>query len=94
MCVTRRKQLRPGIASNDNTMHVPNARSSADVTKRNQTPTQYTLAKERIFLQMATPRATSSQRMCVVVQRSLSMRTLTRNTAARDKGKGAIEEIA
>ena len=39
-CVTRRKQQRPGIASNDNTTHVPTARSSADLTKPNQTPTQ------------------------------------------------------
>ena len=29
--VTRRKQQRPGIASNDNTMHVFTARSSADL---------------------------------------------------------------
>ena len=28
MCVTRRKQQRPGIASNDNTTHVPTARNS------------------------------------------------------------------
>ena len=60
--VTRRKQHRPGIASNDNTMHVPTARSSADLTNPNQTPTRYTHAKGRIFLQMATPQAASSQR--------------------------------
>ena len=45
VCVTRRTQHRPGIASNDNTMHVTAARSSADLTKRNQTPTRHTLAE-------------------------------------------------
>ena len=37
--VTRRKPQRPGIASNDTTTHVPTARSSADLTKPNHTPT-------------------------------------------------------
>ena len=60
--VTRRKQHRPGIASNDNTMHVTIARSSADHTKPSQTPTRYTLAKDTIILQVATPQASSSQR--------------------------------
>ena len=32
-CVTRRKQRRLGIASNDNTTHLTTARSSADLTK-------------------------------------------------------------
>ena len=41
--VTRRKQQRPGIASNDNTSHVPTARSSADPTKPNHPPTRYIL---------------------------------------------------
>ena len=41
-CVTRRKQHRQGIASNDNTMHATTARSRADLTKPNQTPTRYT----------------------------------------------------
>ena len=36
-CVTRRKQQRPGIAADDNTTHVPTARSSADPTKPNHT---------------------------------------------------------
>ena len=40
--VTWRKQHRPGIASNDNTMYVTTARSSADLTKPNQI--RYTLA--------------------------------------------------
>ena len=35
--VTRRKQQRSGTAPNDNTMHVTTARSSADLTKPNQT---------------------------------------------------------
>ena len=49
-CVTQRKQHRPGIASNENTMHVKTARSSADLTKLNLTPTpQYTLAKDTII---------------------------------------------
>ena len=61
-CVTRRKQQRPGIASNDNTMHVPTTRSCADLTKPNHTPTRHIRAKEKIVLQMATPQASSSQR--------------------------------
>ena len=63
MCrVTRRKQERPGDASNDNTTHVPTARSSADLTKLNNTPTRHTLTKGKVILQMATPQAASSQR--------------------------------
>ena len=42
--VTRRKQQRPGIASNNSTTHVPTARSSADPTKPNHTPTRHTHA--------------------------------------------------
>ena len=63
-CVThvQRKQHRPGIASSDNTMHVPTARSSADPTKPNHTPTRHTRAKDKTILQMATPHAESSQR--------------------------------
>ena len=61
-CVTRRKQHRPGIASNNNTTHVATARSSADLTKRNQTPTRYTLAKGTTILQTDTCHAASSQR--------------------------------
>ena len=61
-CVTRRKQQRPGIASNDNTTHVPTARSSADLTKPNHTPTRHTRAKDKIILQMATTHTASSQR--------------------------------
>ena len=53
VCVTRRKQHRPGIASNDNTMHVPTARSSANLTKPNHTPTRHTRAKDRIIPQIA-----------------------------------------
>ena len=60
--VTRRKRQRPGIASNDHTMHVPTATSSANLTKRNQPPTRHTLAKDTMILQIATPQATSSQR--------------------------------
>ena len=45
----------PGIASTDNTMHATTARNSADVTKPNQTPTRYTLAKDTTILPMATP---------------------------------------
>ena len=47
---------------NYNTMHVPPARSSADLTKPNHTPTRHIRAKEKIVLQMATPQASSSQR--------------------------------
>ena len=36
--VTQKKQHRPGIAPNDNTMHVTTVRSSANLTERNQTP--------------------------------------------------------
>ena len=54
LCVTWRKQQRPGIAANDNTMHVPATRSSADLTKPNHTPTRHTRAKDRMILQMAT----------------------------------------
>ena len=57
-----RKQQRPGIASNDNTKHVPTARSSADLTKPNNTPTRHTRAKDKIIQQMVTPQAASSQR--------------------------------
>ena len=60
--VTRGKQQRPGIASNDNTTHVPTARSSADPTKPNHTPTRHTRAKDKMILQMVTPQAASSQR--------------------------------
>ena len=42
-CVTRRKKPRPGIASNDNTMHVTTARSSEDAVKPNR---EYALGKE------------------------------------------------
>ena len=45
--VTQRKQNRPGIASNDNTMHVPTARSSTDLMKPNHTPTRHTRAKDK-----------------------------------------------
>ena len=62
-CVTRRKQERPGNASNDNTAHMPTARSSADLTKPNHTPTRHTLTKDKIILQTATPQAASSQRI-------------------------------
>ena len=55
------KQQRPGIAPNDNTMHVTIVRSSADLPKRNQTPTRHTLANDTIPLQTATPQAASSQ---------------------------------
>ena len=61
-CVTRRKQHRPGIASNDNTMHATTARSSADLTKPNQTPTRHNLAKDTIILHIATPQAASTTR--------------------------------
>ena len=60
--VTRRKQKRPGIASNDNTTHAPTARRSADLTKPNHTPMRHIHSKDRIILQMATPQAASSQR--------------------------------
>ena len=56
---TRRKQERPGNAPNDNTAHMPTARSSADLI---HTPTRHTLTKAKIILQMATPQAASSQR--------------------------------
>ena len=62
MCVTRRKQQRPGIASNDDTTHVPTARSSADLTKPNHTPTRHSRAKDKIILQLVTPQAAASQR--------------------------------
>ena len=62
VCVIRRKQQRPGIAPNDNTMHVTTARSRADLMKRNQTPTRHTLAEDTIILQTASPQAASSQR--------------------------------
>ena len=45
--VTRRKQERPGNASNDNTAHMPTARISADLTKPNHTPTRHTLTKDK-----------------------------------------------
>ena len=61
--VTWRKQNRPGIAPNNNTTHVTTARSSADLTKRNQTPPQYTLATDTTILQTDTPpQAAASQR--------------------------------
>ena len=63
--VTQRKQHRPGIASNDNKIHVPTARSSADLTTQTHTPTRHTLAKDRIILRIATPQAASSQRTYV-----------------------------
>ena len=37
-CVTQRKQHRPGIASNDNTIHAATARRRADLTTPSQTP--------------------------------------------------------
>jgi len=56
---TRRKQHRPGITLNDNTVHVPTARSSADLLRPNHTP-----------LQPVTPHAAGSRRphfaVCVV----------------------------
>ena len=45
--VTRRKQQRPGIASNDNTMHVPTATSSSALTKPNHTPMRPTRATDQ-----------------------------------------------
>ena len=60
--VTRRKQQRPGIATNGNTTHVLTIRSSADLTKPNHTPTRHTRAEKKLILQMATPQAASSQR--------------------------------
>ena len=62
LCTIRRKQHRPGIASNDNTMHVPAARGSEDLTKPNHTPTRHTLAKDNVIPQISTPQAASSQR--------------------------------
>ena len=60
--VTRRKQHRPGIASNMNTMLVTTARSSAGLTKRNHSPMRYNLAKDTTTPQTDSPQATSSQR--------------------------------
>ena len=57
VCVTRRKQHRPGIAPNANTTHVPTAGSSAALTKPNHTPTRHLRAKGKILLQMVTPHA-------------------------------------
>ena len=47
-CVTRRKQHQPGITPNDNTTHMPTARSSAALTKPNHTPTRHPLAKGKM----------------------------------------------
>ena len=41
---------------------VPTARSSADPTEPNHTPTRYTRAKDKMILQMVKPQAASSQR--------------------------------
>ena len=49
MSVTRREQERPGNALNDNTTHVPPARSSADLPKPNQTETRHTLTKDKVI---------------------------------------------
>ena len=48
LCVTRRKQHRPGIAPNDNTTHVPTAGSSAALTK--PSPTRHPRAKGKTLL--------------------------------------------
>ena len=64
-CVTRRKQSKPSNnqeQKQQSTQHRSTARSSADLTKLNQTPTLYTLAKDKIVLQITTPQAASSQR--------------------------------
>ena len=42
---------------------MPTARSSANLTKPNPTPTRHTLTKDKIILQTATPQAASSQRI-------------------------------
>ena len=44
VCVSRRKQHRPGIAPNANTTHVPTAGSSAAPTKPNHTPSRHSRA--------------------------------------------------
>ena len=50
---TLRKQHRQGIASDDNTIHATAARSNADLTKPNQTPTRYTLEKNTRLLEVS-----------------------------------------
>ena len=62
MNCTWRKQQRPSIASKYKRMHVTTARSSADLTKPNQTRTRHTLAEDTVILRIATPQAASSQR--------------------------------
>ena len=62
LCVTRRKQHRPGIAPNANTTHVPTAGSSAAPTKLNHTPSRHSRAKGKLLLQMVTPHAAGSRR--------------------------------
>ena len=62
LCVPRRKQQRPGIALNDNTTRAPSARSSADPTRPNHTPTRHTRAKDKMILQMVTPQAATHTR--------------------------------
>ena len=62
VCVSRRKQHRPGIAPNANTTHVPTAGSSAAPTKPNHTPSRHSRAKGKLLLQTVTPHAAGSRR--------------------------------
>ena len=55
LCVTRRKQHRPGTAPNANTTHVPTAGSSAAPTKPNHTPTRHPRAKGKYSHKWAHP---------------------------------------
>ena len=82
-CAVRLKQRSPGIASNNNTMRVTTARSSADLTKPIQSPTRYTPAKDTIMLQIARPQAASSQRTHVA--RTQGCAACTRSTGGRPR---------
>ena len=80
---------RPGIASNDNTTHVPTARSSADLTKPKHPPKRHTRAEDKIILRMATPQAAASHRTHVsrvpgpVCYTSICVRHSTRGAPGR-----------
>ena len=65
MCVTRRKQERPGNAPNDNTAHMPTARSSAE-----ENVSQFTVRDHSTF--------TCSRKRC---QEHTSMFTLNCNVS-------------
>ena len=64
-CVTRRRQNKPSNTQEPKqqaTQHRTTTRSSANLTKPKQTPTQCTLLKDTIILHTAQPQAASSQR--------------------------------